>query len=192
MVSAQLAHTRRPPHPPTEPEEEEELEEEDDEEAESKSVSDDEAPPKRPQFAEIHRLAQTVAAIDKDTAVVPRGAWLVDAQHYVMPNAAFSGLALEDAQDLRSYYHLRAPEALARKSLLERRELVASTDFLDPLVDDSPLGTWVLRVDVGEAMATLRSLAWPGYYAYAEVGGRRFGGAYFGTGQRNVDLAFML
>ena len=38
----------------------------------------------------------------------------------------------------------------------------------------------------------LRSLIWPGYYAYHVCESRNFGALYMGYGNKNYDLAFML
>jgi radial spoke head protein 9 len=115
-----------------------------------------------------------------------------------MPDRASStlharpGLTSVEAGDLSNYYHFREPTALAKKSVLERRGLVASTDFLDSLAEDSPKGVWAVRVDKSRGQATLRSLAWPGYFFFHNVGTARFGGAYFGDGRRNNDIGFMV
>jgi radial spoke head protein 9 len=78
--------------------------------------------------------------------------------------------------------------------VLERRGLVASTDFLDPLAEDLPVASaaWALRVDKARGQALLKSLLYPGYYFYHNTGSVRFGGAYFGDGARNDDIGFMV
>ncbi len=53
-------------------------------------------------------------------------------------------------------------------------------------------GLWALRVDMSKGAATLRSLAYPGYFFYHTLGTARFGGAYFGDGKRNNDIGFMV
>ena len=93
---------------------------------------------------------------------------------------------------MANYFHFREPKALAKKTVLERRGLVASTDFLDSLSEDSPRGVWAVRVDKAKGQATLRSLVWPGYFFYHNVGTSQFGGAYFGDGRRNNDIGFMI
>jgi radial spoke head protein 9 len=70
--------------------------------------------------------------------------------------------------------------------------LVSDCDFLDPLAGDRPEGVWSLTYDTTQTLACLRSLAWPGYYFFAEIGGGEHGGVYFGNGVPNTDLAFML
>jgi hypothetical protein len=38
----------------------------------------------------------------------------------------------------------------------------------------------------------IRSLRWPGYFAWHAIGTPRYGSAYFGTGQENKDIQFMI
>jgi hypothetical protein len=133
-----------------------------------------------------------VSQIDADTAVVPRGAYIVSATHQVLPNTAFVGLTAVEAGDMGNFFHFRRASGLEASSALAREGLVKSTDFLDSIQGDSPKGAWVLRVDSATAQATLRSLKWPGYFFAAEVKSPHFAGAYFGDAQQNYDLAFML
>lgn len=163
---------------------------EEDEDADEEE--EEEGAPKKEKFSEVHRLALTIASIDAETAVVPRGAYIVTATHDVRPNTAFEGLDKTSAASLSNYYHFREPVELARKSVLDREGMVASTDFLDPLAEDSPKGIWGVRVDEARGVATLRSLAWPGYFFYHALGSGSFGGAYFGYGQKNGDIGFMV
>jgi len=44
----------------------------------------------------------------------------------------------------------------------------------------------------GSGLVTLRSLSWIGYVFYHVPGTRKFGSLYVGTGERNIDLPFML
>ena len=96
-------------------------------------------------FSEAHRLAATVAAIDADTAVVPRGAFTVTPTHHIAPSASFRGLSLTEGADTSSYFHFRAPRGEGRRALLSRAVVVGPGDFLDPLSEDSPGGTWAVR-----------------------------------------------
>ncbi len=167
--------------------EEDEEEEEDDEEEEGAQK-----PPKPERFSELHRLSFVVGQIDQDTAVVPRGAYIVSATHQVLRNTAFTGLTRVEAGDMGNYFHFRRATGLEARSALQKEGLVKSTDFLDSIQEDSPAGAWVLRVDTARAEATLRSLKWPGYFFSAGVKSSEWAGAYFGDGQENHDLAFML
>ena len=54
------------------------------------------------------------------------------------------------------------------------------------------LGAWSLQFERGSGMVTLRSLQWLGYVFYHVPGTRDFGSVYVGTGEKNMDLPFML
>lgn len=164
----------------------------DGEEEDDAGDDEDEDAPKKERFSEVHRLAYAVGEIDRETSVVPRGAYIVSATHDVIRNAGFTGLDSTSGASLDNYFHFREPINLARKTALERAGMVQSTDFLDPLSEDSPRGIWAVRVDRAAGVATLRSLSWPGYFFYHELGTGTFGGAYFGYGQRNADIGFMV
>ena len=66
--------------------------------------------PKKVKFSEGHLLAYTVNQIDHDTAVVPRGAFVVSPTHHVASSQLFAGLAGTDAASLASYLHFRPLE----------------------------------------------------------------------------------
>jgi len=148
--------------------------------------------PKAPRFSEAHRLAFTVAAVDRDTAVVPRGAFVVSPTHHVAASPLFAGLAGAEAGALANYCHFRPAEHPSRAHALNKAGVVPATDFLDPCSEDAPRGVWSLRVDPGRGLAELRSLKWPGYFGYHLVGTPKFGAAYFGDGVENTSLQFML
>lgn len=163
-----------------------------DDDADADDDGSGEPKPRKVRFSELHRLAFVVGEIDRDCAVVPRGAFTITPTHYVAENSGFRGLTATEAADPAQYLHFRKPEALARRSVLERRALVEDVDFLDPISEDSPRGVWSLRVDLATARATARSLLWPGYFFFHNIETPAFGGCYFGDGQKNTDLAFML
>lgn len=142
-----------------------------------------------PKFSEMHRLAYTVAQIDNDCAVVPRGCAIIDATLQTRPNAGFRGLSYAEAGSLENYQHMR-PSATA--DLDSASAGIKATDFLDRLSDDEPRGVWALRVNPGSRTASLRSLKWPGYFFFHKVGTPEFGGTYTGDGLPNNDLGFML
>lgn len=143
-------------------------------------------------FREVHRLAQTIKEIDFDTATVPRGAWLVAPSHQIVENKGYEGLNYEAASNLSSYFHFREAVHLETKSAIEKQGLVRATDFLDPLSCDEPRNSWVLQRNSSKTSTSLRSLIWPGYYFFHTIETNHYGGAYFGYGQKNSDIAFML
>ena len=147
-------------------------------------------PPER--FREMHRLAYATYTIDHDVAILPKGAFIVDASHTVCKNLAYTGLSYEAAGNMANYYHFRTPESARAKAGLEKPGIVRAGDFMDPIVEDSPKGAWSLAYDTSSTIATLRSFYWPGYFFYHVVESAEYGGVYFGDGLPNVDLPFML
>ena len=148
--------------------------------------------PKAPRFSEAHRLAFTVAAIDHDTAVVPRGAFVVSPTHHVAASPLFAGLAGAEAGALGSYLHFRPAAHPARAHALHKAGVVPASDFLDPCSEDVPRGVWSLRVDEGRGLAELRSMKWQGYFAFHLIGTPKHGAVYFGDGVENASLQFMV
>ena len=70
--------------------------------------------------------------------------------------------------------------------------VVFNTNFLDGISSDKPSGSWSLQLDVRFKNVTVRSLLWPGYFAFHRLGSDLFGGVYIGEGCKNVDLPFMI
>jgi radial spoke head protein 9 len=70
--------------------------------------------------------------------------------------------------------------------------MVESIDFLDPVHEDIPKDCWTLTKDKVSNTVTIRSLHWPGYYAFHVAGTNMYGSAYFGNGEQNYNLGFML
>eukprot|EP00591_Stephanopyxis_turris_P008770 CAMPEP_0195525750 /NCGR_PEP_ID=MMETSP0794_2-20130614/26351_1 /TAXON_ID=515487 /ORGANISM="Stephanopyxis turris, Strain CCMP 815" /LENGTH=260 /DNA_ID=CAMNT_0040656275 /DNA_START=30 /DNA_END=809 /DNA_ORIENTATION=+ len=136
-------------------------------------------------YTEAHRLAHAVAAIDHATSIVPRGAYVVTPAHKVIRNKTFEGLNASTASSLVNFFHFREPTELQRLGALEKKGLVASTDFLDPISGDIPKGSWALKFDGPRETVTLSSLKYPGYHFAHRLGSSEFAGAYFGNGAIN-------
>merc|ERR1711907_267888 len=64
---------------------------------------------------EERRLSAFVAAVDDAAAVVPKGAFLLDARHRVVPSPSFKGLPTEAGMDIKSYAHWRVPRQADKK-----------------------------------------------------------------------------
>lgn len=143
-------------------------------------------------YTEANRLAATIAAIDSDVSIVPRGSYIATPSHKVVRNRTYEGLSAADANSPSSYLHFRAAKALFRKSALERKGLVKSIDFMDSISDDLPLGQWAIVMNAAQTAVTLRNLVWPGYFFSTSIGSSEYGGAYFGNGLKNSDLVFMV
>ncbi|XP_076442656.1 radial spoke head protein 9 homolog [Babylonia areolata] len=138
------------------------------------------------------RLTSIISEIDQDVWIVPRGAFVRTATGEVCSNRNFEGLHILEASKLCSYMHFRPPVLLAQKTLLEQAHLDKAVDFMDTLEEDIPRGSWSLQFDRGSGLVILRSMLWLGYVFFHVPGTRHFGSIYFGTGQKNQDLAFML
>ena len=55
------------------------------------------------------------------------------------------------------------------------------------------VASWSLHIDDSGLLILLRSLEWPGFEYRLQAGSTHaFDGAYFGTGEHNDDLLFML
>ena len=151
---------------------------------------DPEAPPVE-RFREVHRLGWTIAQIDHDCALAPRGAYIVDATKKVTRNAYFSGLSHQSATEARSYFHLRQPENPQAVAMMKKPGIIKSGDFLDMIAKDTPSQMWNISLGAGGDVAHVRNLYWEGYSFYTKVGSGEYGGAYFGIGVPQFDIAFM-
>lgn len=152
----------------------------------------EQAPPAVAILTEADLLSQIVQEIDFDTAVVPKGAYALNEAHMVVPSSDFKGLGLTEAKALASYVHFRAPTSVACLRALARTDVQFYSNFLDPVKEDLPKGAWAVRQDPSVSLVTLRSLNWPGYCAYHIPASNKFGGLYFGYGQKNRDLPFIM
>jgi len=145
-----------------------------------------------PKLTELDRLAMVVQDIEFDTAVVPRGAHVLNEAHVVVRSSDFKGLAASEATSLSKYVHFRPPASIAALRAMARTDAEFYANFLDGLDADLPKGCWAARQDHSANFVTLRSLSWPGYVAYHFPETTKFGGAYFGYAQKCRDLPFML
>ena len=67
-----------------------------------------------------------------------------------------------------------------------------SLDFLVSCDDFVPKGALCPVFDEPSGVVTVRNLVWPGFMAYTMPGANYWGYCYFGTGEKNADIAFML
>uniref|UniRef100_A0A8D2MWB1 Radial spoke head protein 9 homolog n=1 Tax=Zonotrichia albicollis TaxID=44394 RepID=A0A8D2MWB1_ZONAL len=138
------------------------------------------------------RLIATIEQIDRAVGIVPRGAFVKTPLGSVHENRHFEGLSLVEAKKLSSYFHFTEPTNLKNKTLLEKADLDPSTDFLNSLEHDIPQGSWSIQLEKGGSVVVLRSLLWLGLTFYHVPMTKQFGYVYFGTGEKNLDLPFML
>jgi len=133
------------------------------------------------ELREEHLLVYMVQQIESDAAVAPTGALVLHPSGGAVPNPAFAG----------------TPEAggwvaLGRRKPLDplRSASENRADFLMPAEDTLPKGGLVSRVDPATGATILRSLVWPGFFAFSK--GARYGYFYCGDGAKNADVALML
>jgi len=143
-------------------------------------------------LTEAHWLAHAVSQIDFDTALVPKGAYMMNDNHVIVPARDFKGLSLTEAMCLSNYVHFRPPTSIAGQRALARKDAAFVTNVMDPCEKDLPKGCWSVRQDPSVTVVTLRSLIWQGYTAYSLLGCPKFGGVYFGYGQRCKELPFLV
>lgn len=148
--------------------------------------------PEIKKLKEEDRLAATVHMITNEAALVPRGALFTKPDGIVVENISFEGLTLLDSRELSSYQHYRMPTRKWNTNLLTRDDYNYATDFLDPLDIDIPEGCWQIQILAGDTIAIIKSLFWPGLYAYHVVQTPKYGFVYFGSGKKCLDTAFML
>ncbi|XP_033125907.1 radial spoke head protein 9 homolog [Anneissia japonica] len=141
---------------------------------------------------EEDRLASVVSHIDEDVAVVPRRAYIKTPHGTVLQNRSFEGLSVAESLKLQNYFHFREAVKLKEKTLLEKADMEKSIDFLDPISDDIPRESFSLQAERGSGLVIIRSLLWQGMAFYHVPHTKKFGYVYFGTGEKNKNLPFML
>ncbi|KAI8826722.1 uncharacterized protein EV422DRAFT_616153 [Fimicolochytrium jonesii] len=142
---------------------------------------------------EEKRLAATVALINYETEVVPRGSYYRDNLHKLRKNPAFDGIPRSELGQLTNYLHFREGFNINRKTLLERAGAFdESIDIFESISGDSPKGVWSCQTERMGSVVILRNLLWPGYTFFHSSSPSRWGSMYFGTGQKNLNVGFML
>mmetsp|Transcript_49412 Transcript_49412/g.105188 ORF Transcript_49412/g.105188 Transcript_49412/m.105188 type:complete len:268 (+) Transcript_49412:186-989(+) len=143
-------------------------------------------------LTELMRLSTMIEAIDADTAVVPKGAYSLNENNIIVANSSFQGLPNGEATSLAKYVHLRPATDPGALRAAARSDAEYYSNFLDGLDADLPKQCWTVRQEMPTAPVTIRSLSWPGYTAFHVPGSTKFGGVYFGYGQKVRDLPFLM
>lgn len=185
LFTGDPAHVYKDPNAPPEDEEEQEEPEED----EGDEKKDD---PSKRKLNELERLSFTVEGIDNDTCVQPRGAHLLTPIGQIQPNKAYTGLSSGEIKNIDNYLLFRDPQSAQTMARIRKLGVSNNLDFLDPVTESQPAGVWVAQMNSSSTGAVLRSLVWPGYEFKMQVGSSNHVGAYFGNGQKNQDVMFML
>lgn len=142
-------------------------------------------------FTELDRLAYVVRAIENDCAVIPCGAFKLTPTHELRYDDNFRGLARHESNNLQCWQHFRQPQNEKVKENIMKDESLFYKKFLDSLEEDKPIGCWTVQ-QVANFEVSVKNLNWPGMIAYHKPNSKIFGYCYFGSGQKNEDLAFLL
>lgn len=113
-------------------------------------------------------------------------------EHELRPNKNFYGLDTTTSRSPANWQHFRSPITTRARAAIEDDMVVFNSDFLDTSESDSPQGCWAIQIDSKQRVASLRSLKWPGFFAFHQLNSSLFGSAYIGDGTKNVDLPFMM
>lgn len=182
----------------SEDEDADEEEEEEEEPIDEDEVDEDgnpvvRAPPPR-RLTELERLSYNVREIESETGLVPRGAYYMTATGDILKNPAFEGLSVEESRKLSSYQLLRDAQHASTLASVRKMGVANHHDFLDPVVPKSSRvkHTWSLQVADSGLEVSLRSLLYPGFEYTLEAGATNYAGGYFGLGEKNNDILFML
>ncbi|KAJ3297018.1 Radial spoke head protein 9 [Borealophlyctis nickersoniae] len=142
---------------------------------------------------EEKRLSGAIALMTFEVQLVPRGAYYRDSLHKLRPNPAFQGVSRGELGQLTSYFHFREGFDINRRNIMERANAFdESIDVFDTIARDEPKGVWSVQVERGGSVAIVRSLLWPGYTFFHTPSPAKWGAMYYGTGQKNENIGFML
>jgi radial spoke head protein 9 len=156
---------------------------------------------KRPKFrilamTEAIRLAFFVSEHDRTCAIVPRSALIRKADGTVIINRSFGGLDVAAARNPRNYFHLVTPPPTAARQLSNSQlfgdEYNASWDFLTPIVVDMPEGVWTAKYDALLNVVVVHNHLFNGSVFWHQPNTNKTGQLYWGKGERNLDLCFVL
>jgi len=94
---------------------------------------------------------------------------------------------------LKNYLFYRESEQTSTVSRIKKQGLSNNFDFLDSLADLGRAGSsWTLNVSESGEQIRLRNLEWIGFEFQLEVNTTKHVAAYFGYGEKNTDIMFML
>lgn len=146
---------------------------------------------------ESTRLAHFVRQHDLNCQIVPHGMLMLTAADPAVPlsvaiNKTWDGLTPSHADSLDNYLHLRPPTSAQPLPAKSKAHYNAVLDFMESIQNDIPSGVWSLQYDPALGVAIGKNLLYQGSVFYHKPGSTVFGQYYFGNGQRNLDLCFML
>lgn len=185
--------------------EEDEEEGEDEEGGEGEDEEDDDAaaavpPPRKrgPKFrivsvTEAMRVAHFVQLHDVDCRLTVRGMYVLQqGEAEGVRNGTFGGQPLHHAQKPSCYLKMAVLGKEERNAVLYGPTYNPHTDYLMPITDDAPAGVWSVKYDATLNVVSVRNLFYEGSLFWYRPGTLECGQLYYGTGERNFDVCFML
>ena len=142
-------------------------------------------------LTECDRLSYVVRCIDNDTSVIPVGAMKMLPSNELRRDDNFNGLNSDTVGAVNSYCHFRKAQKPDKIELIEMGDAVFNSCFLDGLNEDTVQNSWSVHTDSARTVSNIRSLVWPGYFAYHKANTNMYGGCYIGYGYKMKDIAFM-
>ncbi|KAI9206251.1 uncharacterized protein BJ171DRAFT_597914 [Polychytrium aggregatum] len=160
---------------------------------EQESTGDDEPHVEEKRITELKRLSGVIALINHQVQIVPRGAYYRDHLHKLSLNPAFQGLTRDGLGKLTEYFHFCEGFDINTRTIMDRaNSFDESIDIFDSLARDEPKGIWSLIMEKSGASVIIRSLLWPGYVFFHSPRPCKWGSFYYGSGQKNLNIGYML
>ena len=106
-------------------------------------------------------------------------------------NEAFRGLDMDTGMNLDSYLHFRNVQDEQKRAELDEPTAPFNARFLESAANDQPKGCWSLQLDERREKVMVRSLQWPGYQFFHELGSSKYGAIYVGDGLKNLEIHFI-
>ncbi|GAU98651.1 hypothetical protein RvY_09770 [Ramazzottius varieornatus] len=148
---------------------------------------------------EEDRLSYLVFCIDNECSVVPKGSAGLDEKGFLVQNPAYEGMTYEQCRDVDSYL-LYKPCSI--KKTQPGYEDIGIADpahnVLIPLSETLPAeshslyGVWAFRDAGEEECVIMESTQWSGFFFWHNINNTNHGQVYFGRGDKNIDVPFIL
>jgi len=149
--------------------------------------------PSKRKLTEMDRLSFTLNDIDRGTCIIPRGVSYITPTGDIVTNPNFKGLSSYESGDLKNYLLNRVAEENSTKIRIAKQKISNNFDYLDSLSDvHHNSDVWSIDVSESGESVRLRNLEWIGYEFHLDINTNKYVGGYFGDGQKNHDIMFML
>ncbi|OQV14127.1 putative Radial spoke head protein 9-like protein [Hypsibius exemplaris] len=148
---------------------------------------------------EEERLAYLVYCIDSEGFLIPKGSCGLDEKGFLVTNPAYDGMTHEQCRHLSSYL-LYQPFSVQKTGPGFEDIGIADPghNVLKPLSDTlpqdvvNPYGPWLFRQADDEDCVVMENTHWPGLFFWHSVETISYGRCYFGRGDKNIDVPFIL